>query len=110
MQLRDYNLIYYKTENDNVPFLDLLKKLQNSSTKARILKRLERLKHGNFGDYKHVGHGIWELRIHCRGGLRIYFGNISKAEILLIFGGSKQTQKKDIMRARDLWIRFLKPA
>lgn len=80
-------------------FLDWLKKLKDAKGQARILARLESLRLGNFGDVKSVGSGVRELRVHAGPGYRVYFVQTGKVVLVLLCGGSKSTQRKDIQRA-----------
>ncbi len=61
---------------------------------------------GNLGDHKSVGEGVWEARLPFGPGYRIYFGKDGAAMILLLVGGDKATQKKDIQRARRYWAEY----
>lgn len=70
-------------------------------TRAKILTRLDRLKVGNFGDSKALGNGIAELRIHYGAGIRIYYSKIGNKVILLLCGGNKGSQTKDISKAKE---------
>lgn len=79
-------------------FLSLDKKII-----ARIQTRLLRLELGHYGDYKKLTEGINELRIHFGSGYRIYFGESEKTLVLLLCGGDKSSQNKDIKRATELW-------
>ena len=79
-----------------------LRKLKDSSVKARIASRIYRLENGLMGDVKPVGSGISELRIHLGSGFRIYFKQVGDQIILLLCGGDKSTQQKDINKAREL--------
>ena len=70
----------------------------------KILIRLQRIEeNGNFGDYKSVGEGILELRIHFAKGYRVYLKEKDSQLILLLIGGDKSTQNKDIEKAKQLW-------
>ncbi len=73
-------------------FCDIKDKL----AKAKILTRLDRLSLGNFGDCKSLGQGIFELRIHFGPGYRIYFGLLDSEIVLLLLGGTKSSQRRDI--------------
>lgn len=64
--------------------------------------RLDRLEFGNLGDCKPLGHGIWELRVDCGPGYRIYFRRRGPVIIVLLCGGDKSTQSSDIARAKAL--------
>lgn len=90
-------MIIHKT----IEFDTWLKKLKDKSAKAIILQRVVRLKQGLLGDVKFF-HGIGELRIHYGAGYRIYFTQKGSDFILLLCGGDKSTQKKDIEQALKL--------
>ncbi len=71
--------------------------------RARILTRLDRVEQGNLGDYKPLGKGLFELRFTFGPRYRVYFGMENRTLILLLAGGSKATQKKDIKQAQLFW-------
>ncbi len=75
---------------------------QRLQGKAKIATRLQRLKFGHFGDVEPVGGGLSELRIHEGQGYRVYFRQNGQEIILLLCGGSKKTQQRDISRAHDI--------
>ena len=64
----------YVDENGNEPFMDWLNALKDARTRARIRRRLDRVRLGNLGDYQSVGEGVYELRLFFGPGYRIYFG------------------------------------
>jgi putative addiction module killer protein len=66
-----------------------------------------RIESGNLGDYKSVGDGVMELRFDFGPGYRTYFGMEGKTLVLLLIGGDKGTQRKDIKRAQELWSEYL---
>jgi len=70
--------------------------------KARILVRIERLREGNPGDVRPVGDGVSELRIDCGPGYRVYYVMKDGRVVILLAGGSKKTQSRDIDRALSL--------
>ena len=76
--------------------------LRDVRAKARIDIRIRRLREGNPGDVKPVGGGISELRLAYGPGYRIYYINTDEELILLLSGGGKASQSKDIERAKDL--------
>lgn len=76
--------------------------------RARILARLARIEEGNLGDYKFIGQGIWEFRLHFGAGYRIYFAKESQTLIILLIGGDKSSQKRDIEKAAVLLKEYLR--
>jgi putative addiction module killer protein len=77
-------------------------KLKDERTRALIASRLDRLAYGHAGDVGPVGEGVSELRIHHGPGYRIYFHQRGNAVVILLCGGNKSTQTKDIKTARRL--------
>ena len=80
--------------------------MRDIRAQARIEQRLDRLSSGNLGDYKSIGDGIYELRIDYGNGYRVYFGQIGLVVILLLCGGDKSTQNRDIRKAKEFWQNF----
>jgi putative addiction module killer protein len=77
-------------------------RLKDERVRALIASRLDRLAYGNAGDAKLVGRGICELRIDYGPGYRIYFQKRGDTIVVLLCGGDKSTQAKDIKRAKRL--------
>ena len=94
---------YYRTTDGQNPFIEWIESIRNMNTQARIQARLERLEDGNFGDCQPVGDGVLELRIHFGSGYRIYFGQVGNTIVLLLCGGDKSSQTRDIERAKKYW-------
>jgi putative addiction module killer protein len=69
----------------------------------RIVRRVARVKLGNFGDFRSVGEDVQELRIQIGPGIRVYFGRQSETIVVLLWGGDKQSQRSDIRRAQLYW-------
>jgi putative addiction module killer protein/probable addiction module antidote protein len=74
-------------------------KLHDRTAKTRILIRIRRVSVGNFGDVKSVGEGVSELRVDYGPGYRVYFLRKGEALVVLLGGGDKRTQSRDIQRA-----------
>jgi putative addiction module killer protein len=86
-----------------------LKKMNDLRTKAKILFRLQKLeKDEHFGDCEPVGDGIRELKINYAKGYRVYFKEIEGKIIILLIGGDKSTQQKDIEKAKEIWKKLKK--
>lgn len=107
MQLVTEKIIkMYVTRNGEEPFSNWLASL-DSKIKNRIKARLDHVRLGNLGDYKFVKEGVFKLRLNFGAGYRIYFGNEENKIILLLCGGDKSTQYKDITKAILYWKEYL---
>ena len=97
-------IIIYSTSNKKEPYSEWEDGL-DQNTRAVIKKRLDRIRLGSFGDTKVItdGQGIWELRIDYGPGYRIYFGK-KGTTVLLLIGGNKVTQTRDISKAKRYWL------
>lgn len=85
------------------PFEDWYKAFKDAPTRQRIRARLNRLATGNFGDFKPVGGEVYEIRLDFGPGYRIYFARLGETFVVLLVGGDKSTQQKDIDRAIEMW-------
>lgn len=83
-------------------FARWFEKLRDRQARGRILARIRRLQLGNPGDVRPVGEGVSELRIPYGPGYRIYFVQRGAALVILLAGGDKRTQRRDIATAKDL--------
>lgn len=90
-------------ENGRVPFDDWYQSLLDKGMRAAIDIRLARVRLGNFGNCKHVGDGVYELKIDLGPGLRVYYGEYEGKFVLLLGGGGKSTQQRDINEAIKWW-------
>ncbi|KTC14376.1 addiction module protein [Pseudomonas marginalis ICMP 9505] len=89
---------------ETIEFVRWLEALRDPFAKVRVLKRLRMAEAGNFGDCEPVGDGVSEMRIHYGPGYRAYFTRRDKVFYLLLVGGDKSTQSRDITRAKQLAI------
>jgi len=86
-----------------------LKKLKDLRAKAKILFRIQKLVNDqHFGECEPVGDGISEMKINYAKGYRVYFKVIDGKVIILLIGGDKSTQQKDIEKAKEIWSKLKK--
>ena len=90
------------TIRETMEFSNWLTKLKDVQARARIVRRVDRLQRGNPGDVKPVGEGVSELRIDYGPGYRVYFIQEGKLVIVLLCGGDKSSQSRDISQAKAL--------
>ncbi len=97
-------IIIYATKIGNEPY-SIWENTLDTKTKAVVINRLDRIKLGNFGDAKRIknGNGVWELRVDFGPGYRIYFGKKDTTLIILLIGGQKKSQNRDITKAKQYW-------
>ena len=99
----EYQVEIYQDQRGRQPFSNWVNSLRDRRGQAAIDNRLRRIALGNLGDYKSVGGGVFELRVDTGPGYRVYFGRVGKIIILLLCGGDKSTQRRDIERAKAYW-------
>ena len=83
-------------------FSSWLSKLKDIKGKVSIFRRIDRVRNGNFGDYKSVGDNIFELRFTIGPAYRVYYTKVEDEIILLLIAGDKSTQSEDIKKAKEL--------
>lgn len=93
-----------------MPFEEWIQGLKDNRSSARILQRINRLRLGNFGDCRSIGGNVYELRIHFGPGFRVYFGLADEQIVILLSGGDKRSQNKDISIAQSYWKEYQKNA
>lgn len=106
--LRKKELNIYVDQDGNAPFVEWLESLKDPTIRYRIKEKLDRVVLGNMGDHKSVGKGVMEMRLQFGAGYRIYYGEDGKNIILLLCGGDKSSQAKDIKKAHSFWRDYLK--
>lgn len=102
-EARPRTIVRYKDESGIEPFTDWLEGLRDAKTRLRILRRVDRMESGNYGDFKSLKEGVFELRLFFGAGYRVYFAEEGDDIVLLLIGGDKSTQDKDIETAKDYW-------
>ena len=103
MNACSFTLEYYITETGKIPFRDWLESLKDIHARAKIRVALDRIRLGNFGHAKSVGEGVHEFKIDYGPGYRVYYAFSGAAIVLLLLGGDKASQSKDIVRAKEFW-------
>lgn len=96
----------YTTASGIVPFERWLEDLRDRTTRAKIRVQVDRLSLGNFGKCRFLKAGLGELRIEWGPGYRVYFGRVGPTVVVLLCGGDKSTQARDIRRAQEYWEDF----
>lgn len=107
MLVNPRNLIIYETPDGKEPFNEWFDGLKDRRAKTTVDARLTRLRQGNLGVCRSLGEGVWELKIDLGPGLRVYFGQHGDAVVVLLCGGDKRTQSKDIELAKIYWSDYL---
>jgi len=102
----EWKLDYYVARNGKIPFRQWFESVNDEKALLAIEGRLARLRSGNFGTCESIGNGVFELKIYYGPGYRIYFGRKENKVILLLCGGTKSTQWKDIRTAHAYWNNF----
>ena len=95
-------LVVYVTEEGKAPFDDWFDKLDTVAA-LKVRTALARIETGNLGDVKPVGQGVSERRITFGPGYRVYFGQDGEKLVILLCGGTKKRQSKDIEQAKAFW-------
>ena len=87
-------------------FLKWFWSVRDAATRGRVIDRVARLANGNPGDFKMIDRNLFELRMHFGPGYRVYFARHGRVHVLLLAGGDKWSQFRDIARARQLLRRW----
>jgi putative addiction module killer protein len=106
MEATQRDVQIYQTGDFKEPFSDWMASLRDRRVRNRIDARLGRLRLGNFGKCRALGDGVHELQIDCGPGYRVYFGVASNTVVLLLLGGDKDSQQKDIEKAKAFWLDY----
>ena len=101
--MQTFEIRHYLTEDGKDVFLEWLRRIRDQVAKTQIVKRVNRVEQGNFGDHKFCRDGVWELRIDVGAGYRVYYAQAGAKFVLLLAGGDKGSQDADIERAVRHW-------
>ena len=96
------DVLVYRTPEGEEPFVEWLFSLKDKVTRYRIEARINRIEQGNYGDHKRF-QGIVEIRLDFGKGYRLYCGEDGHTLVVLLSGGDKGSQEKDIAQAMDYW-------
>lgn len=107
MEATPKKIVEYVTPDGKNPFRKWMDSLRDRA-RVKVDLRLDRAAVGNFGDTRSVGDGVHELRIKYGPGYRIYFANDGEKIVLLLTGGDKRTQDKDIKQSKIYWMDYKK--
>ncbi len=96
-------IIIYVDENGHEPYRSWIDNLKDKKSQQRIRARIRRLGEGLYGDCDSVGEGVSELRMFFGPGYRVYFGEDADNIVVLLCGGDKDSQSRDIKNAKEYW-------
>ena len=104
MPIFPFEIEYYTTREGKKPFKAWLESLRDVAGRGKIrVVRLDRARLGSLGDNRSVGEGVHELRVDYGPGYRVYFAIEGKRLLLLLLGGDKSHQQRDIATAKEYW-------
>lgn len=92
-------LVHYVTASGVDVYQEWLDGLRDLRTRVRIARSVDRIRQDNFGDHKFERNGVWEIRLDLGPGYRIYYSKVGETVVLLLAGGDKSTQDKDLDKA-----------
>lgn len=97
---------HYLTLDGRDPFQEWLDGIADIRVRVAVLRRIDRLMVGNFGDRRFCGAGVWELRLDIGSGFRVYYAMAGTGLLLVLGGGPKRTQQADIEHAVARWKQY----
>jgi putative addiction module killer protein len=98
-----FEIRHYVTADHQDVVAQWLRRLKDTTAKVAIARRSNRIEQGNFGDHKFCRDGVWELRVDVGAGYRVYYAMDGGKVVLLLCGGDKKTQDRDIEQACAFW-------
>jgi putative addiction module killer protein len=96
-------IVFYTDEDGNEPFQAWIDNLRDKQGRRRIINRLFRVQQGNYGDVEPIGEGLSELRLFFGPGYRVYFGEDAGNIVVILCGGDKSSQSRDVEEAKAYW-------
>lgn len=107
---KEKTVVFYQDGTGREPFTEWIEGFRDERDRRRILQRVFRMESNNYGDFKSLRGGVYELRLHFGAGYRVYFSEDGNTIVVLLCGGDKSTQKKDIEKAKDYWKEYKRHA
>lgn len=98
-----YELRHFETTDGRDPLQEWLDGLRDGRAFAAVLRRIDRMASGNFGDHAFCRDGVWELRIDVGPGYRVYYALRGRTTVVLLCGGDKRRPRRDIVQAVRCW-------
>jgi putative addiction module killer protein len=108
MDAQERQIRIYRCRDGREPYLQWFSKLSDQRARQKIQARIGRIRLGNFGQTRSVGAGVQELKIDYGPGYRVYFGLHGNEVVILLCGGDKSTQDRDIRNAQLFWAEYKK--
>lgn len=108
MEVSEKQVESYVRSDGTCPFNDWIDALRDRRARAIIRTRIGRVRLGNLGNCELVGNGVMELKIDYGPGYRVYFGQVGTKLVILLCGGDKSSQAKDIKNAIEYWADYNK--
>ena len=105
MEAVPQHVITYTAIDGSESFMDWFDSCQDANARSIILERIARVRKGNFGWYRPLKEDLYELKI-SKPAYRVYYGVVDHETVVLLWGGTKNTQKKDIKKAQKYWDEF----
>ena len=102
----NYTIRIFADEKGREPFIEWLESIKDKRSQLRIRNRIRRIELGNFGEYRFVGTGVFELKCSFGPGYRVYFAKVENTVVVLLAGGDKSSQNRDIERAKTYWKQY----
>lgn len=99
MEIKQYHIVHYKSANGTDIYQKWLDSIADIRARVGILRRIDRIKTGNFGDHKYCRDGVSELRENMGQGYRVYYFIFEENTVVLLKGGDKSSQDRDIVAA-----------
>ena len=97
-------VLHYLDAREHDPYQDWLDRVRDITGRVAVQRRIDRIANtGNLGSHRFCRDGVWELKIDVGPGYRVYYAGVKKTVVLLLCGGSKRGQERDIVEAVKYW-------